>query len=64
MVEPYPSEGLVMALSVATRISLCLPHDVALSTFIICSYLCALFVVYSTCLWCVLRVCGMCVLCL
>ena len=50
MVEAYSSEGLVMALYMATRISFCLPHAVSLNAFNMCSVLCVLFVMFSMCL--------------
>ena len=41
MEEAYPRAGLMTALWVAMSVSFCLPHPVAVSTFIICSGLCA-----------------------
>ena len=41
MEEAYSRAGLMIALYVAISVSLCLPHSVAVSVFIICSGLCA-----------------------
>ena len=39
--EAYSRAGLMTALYVAMSVSLCLPHPVAVSAFIMCSGLCA-----------------------
>ena len=41
MEETYSRAGLMTALYVARTVSFCLSHPVAVSTFIICSGLCA-----------------------
>ena len=41
MEEAYSRAGLMTALKVAMSVSLCSPHPVAVSDFIICSGLCA-----------------------
>ena len=41
MEEAYSRAGLITTLVVAMSVSFCLPHPVVLSTFIICSGLCA-----------------------
>ena len=40
MEEAYSRAGLMTALYEARSVSICLPHHVALSAFIICSALC------------------------
>ena len=41
MEEAYSRAGLMTALYVAMSVSFCLPHPVAVSSFIICSGVCA-----------------------
>ena len=41
MEEAYSRAGLITALYVAMSVSFCLPHPVAVSTFMICTGLCA-----------------------
>ena len=41
MEEAYSRAGLMIALWVAMSVSFCLPHPVAVSTFNMCSGLCA-----------------------
>lgn len=50
MDEAYSSFGLITDVYVATSVSFCLPHDVAVSAFIICSELCADVAMLSMCL--------------
>ena len=50
MVEPYWSTGLVMALYVASMVSLCLPHFVEVRTLSILIVLHALVAAKSMCL--------------
>ena len=53
MVEAYSSTGLVMALYVASMVSLCLPHLVEVRTFSMLIVLRALVAARSMCLLCV-----------
>ena len=50
MVEAYSSTGLVMALYVASMVSLCLPHLVEVRTLSMLIVLCVLVVARSMCL--------------
>ena len=50
MVEAYPSTGLVMALHVASTVSLCLPHLVEVRTFSMLIVLRTLVAARSMCL--------------
>ena len=50
MVEAYSSTGLVMALYVASMVSLCLPHLVEVRTFSMLIVLRALVAAWSMCL--------------
>ena len=50
MVEAYSSTGLVMALYVASMVSLCLPHLVEVRTFSMLIVLRALVAARSMCL--------------